>query len=143
MICCLCPGLLWAHGMVYEVAEKQAITITAMYDDGEAMSYADVKIFSPDNDKLEHQNGRTDKNGSFAFMPDTDGVWRIVVDGGMGHVISTTFAVDANLVLEAGAFINQPRAHWQGVMAGLGFIFGITGVYLYLRSRPRPGSPQT
>lgn len=50
------------------------------------MSFAKVKIWSPENDRVEFQNGRTDKNGRFSFFPDVDGVWHITVNDGMGHV---------------------------------------------------------
>ena len=42
-------------------------------------------FFSPENDKIEYQNGRTDQNGIFAFFPDVAGLWRIEANDGVGH----------------------------------------------------------
>jgi nickel transport protein len=137
---CLCftilalPGLLHAHGMAWEIAPRETLAILATYDDGEAMAYAAVKIFGPGESQIEHQNGRTDKNGCFAFVPDTPGPWRIIVDGGMGHVINTTFEVDDALSV-AGAAVSTPYSRFHGITAGLGFIFGLTGIGLYLHGR--------
>ena len=66
-LCVVCflmtTGIAYGHGMFHEIAGKDAVVVTAEYDDGEPMSYAGVKIFSPAGGKIEHQNGRTDKNG--------------------------------------------------------------------------------
>ena len=82
------PGIVLAHGTGYRVLEPgKAVTIECYYSDETAMAYADTKVFSPENLKLEHQNGRTDKNGRVAFFPDTPGTWRVTVSDGMGHKI--------------------------------------------------------
>jgi nickel transport protein len=136
------PGLLQAHGMVWEIAPRQTVVILATYDDGEAMAYAAVKVFAPGESQIEHQNGRTDKNGNFAFMPDAPGPWRIILDGGMGHVINTTFDVDDALTVSGGTVVSNPISRAYGITGGLGFIFGLTGVGLYLHGRragSRPG----
>lgn len=135
------PGLLQAHGMVWEITTRQTVAILAAYDDGEPMAYAAVKIFAPGQDRIEHQNGRTDKNGTFAFMPDTSGQWRIIVDGGMGHVINASFEVDEALTVAPGTALRTPQSRLHGITAGLGLIFGLTGIALYLRGRQR-GSGQ-
>jgi nickel transport protein len=133
------PGLLQAHGMVWEIGPRQTVAILAAYDDGEPMAYAAVKIFAPGESQIEHQNGRTDKNGTFAFMPDTPGQWRIIVDGGMGHVINTTFEVDEALTVSADPPVSRPYSRARDIMAGLGIIMGVTGVGFYLRAR-QPGA---
>jgi len=133
------PGLLHAHGMVWEIAPRESVAILATYDDGEAMAYAAVKIYAPGESRIEHQNGRTDKNGNFAFMPDTPGPWRIIVDGGMGHVINATFDVDDALTVAGGTVVSNPVSRRHGIIAGLGFIFGLTGIGLFLHGR-RAGS---
>ncbi|MCJ8499321.1 DUF4198 domain-containing protein [Desulfatitalea alkaliphila] len=129
------PTMLQAHGMVWEIATRETVTILATYDDGDPMAYSDVKIFAPGESRIEHQNGRTDKNGHFAFIPDTPGQWRIVVDGGMGHVINTTFEVDETLTVAGDTAVSTPHSRLHGIMAGLGLIFGLTGIGFYFRGR--------
>ena len=77
-----------AHGTAYRVMDD-ATTITAefYYQDKEPMRYAEVLVFSPLDEKVEYQNGRTDRYGRFAFYPDIAGTWRIEVNDGMGHMV--------------------------------------------------------
>ena len=138
-ITALSPRLLYAHGMVHHFSREQATVIRAAYDDGEPMSYADVKIFGPGDTKFEHQNGRTDKHGCFAFVPDVPGQWRLTVDGGMGHMITTDVTVDENMALSVGSSDIPTRApRLYGIAAGLGIIFGMTGLFALFKSRKKP-----
>ncbi|MFO7965491.1 MAG: hypothetical protein R6U50_16320, partial [Desulfobacterales bacterium] len=57
------------------------------------MAFAEVLVFSPKNDKIEHQNGRTDQNGRFAFLADIPGKWQVKVNDGMGHAVHATVTV--------------------------------------------------
>ena len=63
------------------------------YAGGEQPTYAKVEVYSPADSKVEFQNGRTDAQGRFAFMPDTPGQWRIIMADNMGHRVE--HAVDA------------------------------------------------
>jgi nickel transport protein len=83
-----------AHGTDYSLVEGEALTAVAFnYSDGEPMAYAEVLVFSPQDPKVEHQNGRTDKHGKFAFCPDMSGTWRITANDGMGHLCQATVEV--------------------------------------------------
>ena len=59
------------------------------------MRYAEILVFSPQNKKVEYQNGRTDQNGRFAFLPETPGEWQIKVNDGMGHAVNATVSVNS------------------------------------------------
>jgi len=83
-----------AHGTDYSLVEGEALTAVAFnYSDGEPMAYAEVLVFSPQDPKVEHQNGRTDKHGKFAFCPDMPGAWRISANDGMGHLCEATVEI--------------------------------------------------
>ncbi|MGE0083911.1 MAG: hypothetical protein AB7S75_05770 [Desulfococcaceae bacterium] len=90
----LIPGLIQllttqfatAHGTGSRMlTDNKTVTAEFYYSDGEPMSYAEVLVFSPEDEKTEYQNGRTDRKGRFAFCPDTPGTWRIEASDGMGH----------------------------------------------------------
>ncbi|MEZ4526459.1 MAG: hypothetical protein R2941_11120 [Desulfobacterales bacterium] len=82
----ICYGLAAAHGTGCRIlTEDKAVTAEFYYSGGEPMSYAEVLVFSPEDEKIEFQNGRTDRKGRFAFCPDTPGKWRIEASDGMGH----------------------------------------------------------
>jgi nickel transport protein len=128
------PSLAFAHGVFHQVIQKEAVMVTAEYDDGEPMSYAEVKIYSPSGGEIAHQTGRTDKNGCFAFVPDSQGEWKITLDGGMGHLIETTFAVTEALRVEKDEQgSGRVFSKWQGIAVGLWIIFGSAGFMYGLR----------
>ncbi len=77
-----------AHGTGHRVIrDAGALAVESFYSDREPMSYAEVKLYGPSDAVIEYQNGRTDKNGRFAFLPDQEGTWRIEVGDGMGHLM--------------------------------------------------------
>ncbi len=131
-------GFAHAHGVFHEITKRDAVLISAEYDDGEPMSYAAVKIFSPSGGKIEHQNGRTDKNGRFAFVPDSPGPWRIIIDAEMGHLIDATFAVDDAFQIVAKEETERSGSKWCGLAAGIGIIFGLWGIASRFLARRRP-----
>jgi nickel transport protein len=89
----LAAGLLFlasataqAHGVRHKLLNFPGIVAFAVeYSSGEPVAYGAVTIFAPHMEDMEYQNGRTDHAGYFAFIPDRDGEWRVVVDAGMGH----------------------------------------------------------
>ena len=131
------PGAGWCHGVDgNNVKPITAQSITAMYDDGEPMSYAAVKITAPDSD-VEFQNGRTDRNGYFVINPDMPGNWKAVITDGMGHRLVLDFTVDADggsaLEKTAGKAtvhngVERPVSRPAGIAVGLSVIFGISGL---------------
>jgi len=124
----------WAHGVVYELKEGKTVIIKVNYDDGEPMSYAEVKIFSPDNKDIEHQNGRTDKNGCFAFLPDQIGKWKVIVNEGTGHGVVKEVEIKEAIKIEATTK-GWPR--WQKLITGISIIWGLTGLVYYFKIRER------
>ena len=78
------------------------------YAGGAVPTYAKVEVYSPADAKVEFQNGRTDAQGRFAFMPDTPGQWRIIMADNMGHRVE--HAVDTS----AGQGAAQVSAQNQG-----------------------------
>jgi len=121
-----------AHGVEYEIKENKAAIIKVGYDDGEPMSYAEVKIFSPYDAEIEYQNGRTDSNGCFAFIPDNPGEWKIVVNDGMGHGVVAKVPITEGIKVD---IIHHGFSRWQKLITGISIIFGLTGLIFYFRIR--------
>ncbi|MDZ7833437.1 MAG: hypothetical protein U5L07_16960 [Desulfobacterales bacterium] len=83
-----------AHGTDYRVIEETpVIAAEFFYSDKKPMRYAEVLVFSPENDVVEYQNGRTDQNGRFAFYPEMPGNWLVKVNDGMGHAVRAEISV--------------------------------------------------
>ena len=83
------PQTVLAHTVVWSQSEADATVLDFRYSSGEPMTFAKIVVRAP-NSGTETQNGRTDRNGRFAFSPDQDGVWTITVDDGTGHVLTAT-----------------------------------------------------
>lgn len=89
------PGGVFAHGTDYRLIGKDAVVAAEFfYSDKTPMRYAEVLVFSPENDTVEYQNGRTDQNGRFAFLAELPGDWQINVNDGMGHAVHATISVN-------------------------------------------------
>mgnify|MGYP000927971176 CR=1 FL=1 len=147
LACVLLPATLLAHGTGHRILEdKNAITVAFFYADGEPMRYAEVLIFSPDNPKIEYQNGRTDLHGQFAFHPDKAGTWRITADDGMGHLAQASVDVPPSGAAAAAAADQTGPQHaaspagpapsrLAGIAAGLSILLNIVLFGLWWKGR--------
>jgi nickel transport protein len=88
------PAETLSHGTDYRIIGKKGVVIEFFYSDKKPMQYAEVLVLSPENDTIEYQNGRTDQNGRFAFLPEMHGKWRVQVNDGVGHAVSAAVAVN-------------------------------------------------
>ena len=156
----VCCAMFWAmasppdtaaHGTDYRVLEAApVIAVDFFYSDREPMRYAEVLVFSPENDQVEYQNGRTDKNGRFAFIPEKAGEWRIKVNDGMGHAVQASISVKPDEAGQnAGDRIDalaekQPPAAGQAstlikIIFGLSLLLNIfLGLYAWKNTHNRP-----
>ena len=130
----LANNTAFAHGVKYTIDRTESMVIRVEYDDGEPMGYAEVKIFSPDDQKVEYQNGRTDKMGRFAFFPSKGGEWKITISDGMGHGVTAKVSPDIK------ADVNMPTQivgfkKWQKVIMALSVVWGFIGLAFFLQAR--------
>lgn len=141
-------SLGWCHGVMGTVNEIKAYCITAMYDDGEPMSYAKVDIISPGT-TVPFQSGRTDRNGNFVINTDTHGTWNVVVGDGMGHRLTLDFQTEPDKTSPEAS----PRENAQNpqktiistlpnktdrfleIICGLSLIFGLWGFWFGWKAR--------
>ena len=85
-----------AHALYAAHTWQGAVALVQFaYAGGEQPTYAKVEVYSPADSKVEFQNGRTDAQGRFAFMPDAPGQWRIIMADNMGHRVEHTVEVSA------------------------------------------------
>ena len=135
-----------AHGTDYRLLdEKSAVVVEFIYSDNQPMAYAEVLVYSPENDSVEYQNGRTDMNGRFAFYPQSPGNWRIQADDGTGHLerVSIEIGTGENggtrlrTLSDSSASYGHDHHH-HGLPRTWGIVFGISlianifmGFYLF------------
>lgn len=106
-----------AHALYAAETWRDGVALVQFsYSTGETPTYARVEVYSPADDRVEFQNGRTDARGRFAFLPDAPGRWRIIMADNMGHRVELPIMVQADMrsatPAEAGpgAFSMQLRA---------------------------------
>ena len=95
----LALGASQAHAHALYAAHTWQGTVALVqfaYAGGEKPTYAKVEVYSPADSKVEFQNGRTDAQGRFAFMPDAPGQWRIIMADNMGHRVEHAVDVSAD-----------------------------------------------
>ncbi|MFO8085460.1 MAG: hypothetical protein R6U27_14205 [Desulfobacterales bacterium] len=97
IIFCFGSGNAAAHGTGHRfLTGADSVTVEFFYSDNEPMSYAEIYVFSPQDPKLEYQNGRTDQKGRFSFYPHVSGIWQIEAGDGMGHKETVAIEVPEN-----------------------------------------------
>ena len=110
--------------------------LRVVFEDGVPMAQAEVKVFAPDAPDVPWQEGMTDREGRFVFYPSLKGAWRIVVDDGMGHAVSREIDVDEHGHAHMDADHHHHHHHGAStIVAGLGFLFGIFGIWSLFRRR--------
>lgn len=127
----------WAHGTQGDVVQSEGYLITAEYDDGEPMNYAEIKIKAPGSN-VPFQTGRTDLLGHFLVKPNIPGNWEVEVLDGMGHRLALAFTVDENLKGDTADNKDSPitadiKPLWKAVV-GVSIIFGVFGILFGLRA---------
>jgi len=129
------PRLVWSHGTTYEILkDHSAITVQCSYSTDEPMAYAEVMVFGPVDQNIEFQNGRTDRQGRFAFCPDREGLWRVRVNDGMGHVINAEMNIDdtGTPAIKGDSIAEPGRSRAAEIIAGLSLIINIfLGAYIW------------
>ncbi len=147
------PDQALAHGTGFRlIDDAKAIAVSFFYADGQPMRYAETLVFSPNDDDVEYQNGRTDQQGRFAFYPHQPGTWRLVVNDGMGHRAEGIVSVknplpkDAESDPDGGEEDPENRADFRAeapehshtglkLIAGLSLIGNLCFAGLYLKNR--------
>lgn len=129
----LFAGDLWAHAIETTIITG-GVGIVARYADGSPAAYAEAKVFAPGDDR-PFQEGLTDRNGIFLFMPATSGTWRLEIDDGMGHVIEQRVSAhDQSSSMRA----TPPRlTRTWALVTGIGLIWGLFGTWGWWRARKR------
>lgn len=105
-----------------EIPHDNAIVMQFAYSTGEVPAFAKVEVYSPTDAAMEFQNGRTDTQGRFAFVPNAPGQWRVIMADNMGHRIEheTTVAHGGGTSPTAGAAADA----WGGFATPLRALLG-------------------
>lgn len=127
VIVAVSPALVSGHALVVDYG-IESVYIEAYYGGLTAtpVQDGDVEVFYPDG-KL-YVEGKTDENGMFSFDPKYGKDWLVVVES-TGHRDEKT----VNLTAAAGEAKSEFPLYLR-VFAGLGYILGILGLFLWYKS---------
>ena len=129
-----------AHRVNIFAAEENGKIVTESYSSsGKKCKDAKISVF--DGSGILLLEGTTDGEGKFSFDVPGKGTLRIVLDAGTGHRAEYTLSVgegssdSAVEREEVGAARERHSIRLRDVIGGLGWIVGIMGIVMYLRSR--------
>ncbi len=133
-------GRLFAHGLFHELRQDGAVTVHLKNQDGVPARNVPVKVYAPGNDKDEYQSGKTDKNGTFSFRPDSAGEWKLRVGDNAGRAITiNTLIGDTVLLARGGESRGSEQGHampwWQQLLMAAAIIWGFMGFFLFFQNR--------
>jgi nickel transport protein len=115
-----------AHELLHDVARGRAIAVRFYESDGESLASAPYQVYSPANPGTPFLEGRTDRSGWVAFVPDAPGRWRVKVVGDDGHGLDVTVdaaAPAASAGPSSAAFALRPLVGVAAIGAVFAFLF--------------------
>ncbi len=136
----LSTPFVFAHGIDVRVEQRYpGVLVSASYSGGSALSYASVQVFFEDQ-KVDFQNGRSDRNGRFCFVPDKPGNWYLLIDDEMGHAerieIKVVPSFFDNTPAKGGIKENEkPDFYYCKILLGAALILGLTYALFYWKKK--------
>lgn len=87
-----------AHA-IHAAFDTGGVVVSASFTDDIPAAGVFVSVFAPDETE-RFLSGKTDRNGCFAFMPDREGEWDVLVSDRLGHRLQVNVLVDSSLLPE-------------------------------------------
>ena len=100
------------------------------------------KIIVSDPQGTELIAGTVDENGKFSFKVPQRTDLKIVLIAGTGHRAEWTIAAsEIKMVTSGKKPVPEEGTTLKGIIIGIGFIFGLTGIAAYIRKRKKNKLP--
>ncbi len=130
-----------AHEVLHLVERGRAVAVKAYESDGEALADRAYQVYSPADPERPYQEGRTDRRGWLAFVPDVAGKWRVKVLDETGHGLD--MKIDAAPGAAAGAPADEAPSAAAFALRPLLGLLAIAAVFaallaFYRRKRSGP-----
>ena len=113
--------LVSAHGLRATV-DRGGVVLTAVFSDGRPAADMSVAVYAP-GDSERFWSGRTDRNGRFAFFPDREGTWDILIYDRMGHRLELNIVPDTMKQEKAPGPQSEPALKIAGGIMLIGLFF--------------------
>ncbi|NHA15588.1 hypothetical protein G8346_11500 [Thioalkalivibrio sp. XN279] len=136
MAIALAPVTGAAHALLHEMVDADALVLKLSFAGGDSPQFESYEILAP-GDGTPFQVGQVNAIGEVSFRPDRPGEWQVKVFTADGHGTVVRVAVDA--AGSAATVTAAQDAHSHGyagrVLAGLGYLLGLFGIWALWRSR--------
>ena len=129
------------HALLHEVVDGETAIVRLSFPGGDQPRFEPYEVFAPGSD-TPFQSGRVNSIGEVSFRPDRAGAWRLRVFTEDGHGSVIELNIDAEGVV-AAAQGRQVHSHgyWSRVLAGVGYLLGIFGLWALWRQRRARAGP--
>lgn len=125
----LIASCAYAHGVGFRHSGLKAVALEFFYSTGEKMSYCEAKVFSPKDAKFAAQSGRTDEEGRFAFIPDCEGEWRVIVRDEEGHQCNASVNITPEFLENSGQLASSQDNLPQGYELFIRALLGVSIIF--------------
>ena len=136
LVIALAPATGVAHALLHEMVDADALVLKLSFAGGDSPRFESYEILAP-GDGTPFQVGRVNAIGEVSFRPDRPGEWQVKVFTADGHGTVVRVAVDAAGGAAAVAAVQDAHAHGYAgrVLAGLGYLLGLFGIWGLWRGR--------
>ena len=122
---------------IFAYAENGKVYTESYFNDGKAVINSEIKVYDHKTGGLL-LSGASDELGKFVFDLPQKSAIRIVLNASMGHrneyVLSEDQAVgDTDKSVKKGTLPEKPAV--RDILAGIGYIFGISGIIMFVKCR--------
>lgn len=131
----LFPIYIFSHNLQHKVKEYGGIVeIILFYPDETKFSFESYEIYSPENERVPFQVGRTDKYGRIFFNPDKEGEWKINATSSDGHGKKILLSLKGKKLEEKNLSLYDG---FGKIITGVSILFGIFGILSLIFRRKR------
>jgi nickel transport protein len=124
-----------AHALLHEMLDAEAVVLRFSFPGGEQPWYEPYEVFAPGMD-TPFQSGRVNALGEVSFRPDRPGSWRVRVFTEDGHGAMIELDIDAaGMIAGSSGPTGHAHGYWWRVLAALGYLLGVFGLFALWRVR--------
>jgi nickel transport protein len=137
----LVPTAAHPHAMLHEIVAGEAVIVRLSFAGHDQPLFEPYEVFAPGGE-TPFQAGRVNALGEVSFRPDRPGTWRLRVFTADGHGTELEFEVDAaGAVTASGGGHDHAHDYRFRVLAALGYLLGVFGLFALWRVRRAPAGP--
>jgi len=144
LACAMSPSYSHAHRMLVDcMVEDGTVLVDVFFPDGKPARNVKVEVYI--SDEVLYLSGETDAEGRFGFDPGDVTHFKVTAIGKLGHRAEQEVSLNEAMPRpsekseKVGPTEDEVRQRepfpLREIFAGLGYIFGVVGILMYLKAR--------